>query len=233
MISRMGLLSRKQDLSLADFASYWMGKHRPLVCNRIPALKGYVQNLVTDQAQRGIDFKRGPLSFDGFSQLTFDSLTEMRQLIGPSVVEALVADEANFLHDITVITTLRNVVVTPPKSGKFAKRMSILRKRPNITIAEFQSEWFNAHSFLVKRIPGLLGYRQNLVIDRQKNRMADADDGMGLGIDGIVELWFEDVDAIERGFRSDRGKTTMMHAQEFISEISTFMVEATVIIPES
>jgi uncharacterized protein (TIGR02118 family) len=232
MIIRMGLLSRKQDLSLADFASYWMGKHGPLVCNRIPALKGYVQNLVTDQAQRGIDFKRGPLSFDGFSQLTFDSLTEMRQLIGPSVLEALVADEANFLHDITVITTLRNVVVTPPKSGKFVKRMSTLRKRPDITITEFQQEWFNAHSFLVKRIPGLLGYRQNLVIDRQKNRMADADDGMGLGIDGIVELWFEDVDAIERGFRSDRGRTTMMHAREFISEISTFMVEATEVVSE-
>jgi EthD domain len=62
---------------------------------------------------------------------------------------------------------------------------------------------------------------------------ADADDGMSLGIDGIVELWFEDVDAIERGFRSDRGRTTMMHAQEFISEISTFMVDATEIIPET
>lgn len=233
MIVRMGLLSRKLDMSLSDFSDYWHKKHGPLVCSKIPALKGYVQNVVTDQTQRGIDFKRGPLSFDGFSQLTFDSLTEMRQLIGPSVVEALVTDEANFLSDITVITTLRNVVVTPPKSGKFVKRMSTLRKRPDITMAEFQQEWFNAHSYLVKRIHGLLGYRQNLVIDRQKSRLADADDGMGLGIDGIVELWFEDVEAIERGFRSDRGKTTMMHAQEFISEISTFMVEATEVIAES
>jgi uncharacterized protein (TIGR02118 family) len=233
MIIRMGLLSRKHDMSQSDFASFWQGKHGPLVCSKIPALKGYVQNLVTDQLQRGIDFKRGPLSFDGFSQLSFDSLTEMRRLIGRQEIEALVADEVNFLSDITVITTLRNVVVTPPKSGKFVKRMSTLRKRPDITMAEFQQEWFNAHSFLVKRIPGLLGYRQNLVIDRQKNRLGDSDDGMGLGIDGIVELWFEDLDGIERGFRSDRGKTTMMHAQEFISEISTFMVEATVIIPES
>jgi uncharacterized protein (TIGR02118 family) len=233
MIVRMGLLSRKLDMSLSDFSDYWHKKHGPLVCSKIPALKGYVQNVVTDQVQRGIDFKRGPLSFDGFSQLTFDSLTEMRNLIGPSVVEALVADEANFLSDITVITTLRNVVVTPPKSGKFVKRMSTLRKRADITMGEFQQEWFNAHSYLVKRIPGLLGYRQNLVIDRQKSRLADADDGMGLGIDGIVELWFEDIEAIERGFRSDRGKTTMMHAQEFISEISTFMVEATEVIAEN
>ena len=98
---------------------------------------------------------------------------------------------------------------------------------------EFQRQWFNEHSYLVKRIPGLLGYRQNLVLDRQKSRNDDADDGMDVGIDGIVELWFEDVDAIERGFRSDRGRTTMMHAQEFISEISTFMVDTTEVIPET
>jgi uncharacterized protein (TIGR02118 family) len=233
MIIRMGLLSRKQDMSQSDFSHYWRNTHGPLVCTRIPALKGYVQNVVTDQVQRGIDYKRGPLSFDGFSQLTFDSLTEMRNLIGREEVETLVADEAHFLSDITVITTLQNVVVPPPKSGSFVKRMSTLRKRPDISMGEFQREWFNAHSYLVKRIPGLLGYRQNLVIDRQKNRLADADDGIGLGIDGIVELWFEDVDAIERGFRSDRGRTTMMHAQEFISEISTFMVDPIEVIPES
>jgi uncharacterized protein (TIGR02118 family) len=233
MIIRMGLLSRLQGMSMTDFSNYWKDKHGPLVCSNIPKLKSYVQNHVTDQIQRGIDFKRGPLSFDGFSQLGFDSLTNMRSQIGQSVVEALIADEANFLDDITVITTLRNVVVQPPKSGKFVKRMSTLRKRPDVTMPEFQRQWFNEHSYLVKRIPGLLGYRQNLVLDRQKSRTADADDGMSLGIDGIVELWFEDVDAIERGFRSDRGRTTMMHAQEFISEISTFMVDATEIIPES
>jgi uncharacterized protein (TIGR02118 family) len=233
MIIRMGLLSRRQGMSMTDFSSYWKNKHGSLVCSNIPNLKSYVQNHVTDQIQRGIDFKRGPLSFDGFSQLGFDSLTKMRSQIGQSVVEALIADEANFLDDITVITTLRNVVVQPPRSGKFVKRMSTLRKRPDVTMPEFQRQWFNEHSYLVKRIPGLLGYRQNLVIDRQKSRTADAVDGLSLGIDGIVELWFEDVDAIERGFRSDRGRTTMTHAQEFISEISTFMVDATEIIPET
>jgi uncharacterized protein (TIGR02118 family) len=232
MIIRMGLLTRRQGMSMTDFSNYWRDTHGPLACSNIPNLKSYVQNHVTDQIQRGIDFKRGPLSFDGFSQLGFDSLTDMRSQMGHSVVEALIADEANFLNDITVITTLRNVVVQPPKSGKFVKRMSTLRKRPDVTMPEFQRQWFNEHSYLVKRIPGLLGYRQNLVIDRQKSRTADSDDGMSLGIDGIVELWFEDVDAIERGFRSDRGRTTMMHAQEFISEISTFMVDATEIIPE-
>ena len=46
-----------------------------------------------------------------------------------------------------------------------------------------------------------------------------------LPIDGIVELWFEDLDGLNSGFASDAGKTLMTHATEFIAEISTFLVE--------
>jgi hypothetical protein len=60
----------------------------------------------------------------------------------------------------------------------------------------------------------------------------DADNGRGrpitydeFPVDGIVELWFRDAEDLESGFRSACGKTLMTHAEEFIAEISTFLVD--------
>jgi len=40
-----------------------------------------------------------------------------------------------------------------------------------------------------------------------------------------VELWFRDAEELESGFGSSSGNTLMTHAEEFIAEISTFLVE--------
>jgi hypothetical protein len=51
-----------------------------------------------------------------------------------------------------------------------------------------------------------------------------------LPIDGIVELWFADTAAIDAAFASVRGKETMAHAETFIGEITTFLVEPFVVV---
>ncbi|EUB99236.1 Ethyl tert-butyl ether degradation EthD [Rhizobium sp. CF080] len=232
MIVRFGLLTRRQDLTPEAFADYWRGTHAGIVKKHMPNLHGYLQNRVVDRTQKGIDYKRGSVEVDGLAQLFFPSLADIRGFGDEATLKALKEDEDQFLGGIAILTALQNTVVTPPTSGTFVKRMSFLRKRPDISIEQFQDEWFNMHSILVKRIPGLLGYRQNLVIDRQTDRFNAADTGAEVNVDGVVELWFESTDAIEKGFRSPRGITTMTHAQEFISEISTYMVEVTEIIPE-
>jgi len=76
----------------------------------------------------------------------------------------------------------------------------------------------------VKRLPEVKGYTQNLIFDRAHGRGRPATYGE-LPIDGIVELWFTDVERLNTGFASDAGKTLMAHATEFIAEISTFLVE--------
>lgn len=232
MIVRFGLLTRRQDLSAAAFSDYWRDTHADVVKKNMPGLEGYLQNHVVDRTQKGIDYKRGALEVDGLSQMFFSSLADMRRAASPNALQAVQKDEQNFVGDIAVLTALQNVVVAPPISGSFVKRMSFLRKRPDISIEKFQDEWINLHSVLVKRQPGLLGYRQNLVIDRQKNRFNTDEASADVPVDGVVELWFENTDAIDRAFRSPSGITTMTHAQEFISEISTFMVAVNEVVPE-
>lgn len=62
----------------------------------------------------------------------------------------------------------------------------------------FDEEWRLEHARLVKLVPGVRGYRQNVVVGREA--------------DG-------------RAFSTPEGVTLMQHATTFIDEITTFLVE--------
>ena len=62
---RMGLLKKKQDRTTEDFQRYWREHHAGLA-RKLPGLRGYVQNHIIDQMQRGITYQRGPEQLDGF-----------------------------------------------------------------------------------------------------------------------------------------------------------------------
>lgn len=102
--------------------------------------------------------------------------------------------------------------------------MSFLRRRPDVDEATFEREWRIEHARLVKLMPGVEGYRQNLIVERQvvKGTPCGYDE---LPIDGIVELWFSDTDSLNVAFASPQGVETMAHAKTFIDEITTFLVE--------
>ena len=218
----MGLLQRKSDISPGAFRSHWRQFHAPIAA-RLPGLRRYHQNHVIDAVQRGIDYPRGPVQVDGFSELWFDGQQAIDGAIASDAMTELAADEAQFVGDIYVITAEQHVVIPTPPGAPLIKRMSTLRRRDDVTAEQFRHEWFDVHSILVKRLPQVKGYTQNLISQRSHRRTPVSRDE--LPIDGIVELWFEDVASLEAGFRSPAGTTLMTHAREFIAEISTFLVE--------
>lgn len=184
------------------------------------AVRGHVFNRVIDRAQRAIQYDRSTFEVDAFAQLFFDSVSDGQAAVADGLMRSGIADSQ--IADMTVVTALQNTVVAPP-IGKAIKRMSLLKKRPDVSTEMFQQEWFDMHSVLVKRLTGLRGYRQNFVLDGPRS-----DDG-GFQVDGIVELWFEDLDAIEVAFNSPRGNTLMTHAKEFIGQINTYVVDPEVL----
>ncbi|MEQ1882969.1 MAG: EthD domain-containing protein [Burkholderiales bacterium] len=221
----MGLIRKKADWTTNDFFAYWRGKHGPLAA-RLPNLREYWQNTVTERLQRGIDFARGPWDFDGFSQLWFDDASRADQTFKHGeMASALIADEQHFLGALHILTTSQHVVVTVPEAprrGALLKRISTLKRRPDITEEDFRREWI-VHRDLVQKMPGVAGYRQNVVIAREriKGQACGYDD---LPIDGIVELWFESPATLEAAFSSAAGRTTMAHAKTFLAEITAFVV---------
>jgi len=223
---RMGLLWKKPDWTMDAFRAYWRDKHGPLAA-RAPNLREYWQNFVTDRIQRGIDFARGPWDFDGFSQLYFDDSRQAHHAFTKSeIAAALIADEQRFLGDLHIVTAEQNVVIPVPASPKreaLLKRVSTLKRRPDVSEDDFRREWI-VHRDLVSQMPGVAGYRQNVVIEREriKGKPCGYEE---LPIDGIVELWFKNAATLEAAFGSPAGRTTMKHALTFLAEITAFAVQ--------
>jgi uncharacterized protein (TIGR02118 family) len=219
----MGLLKKKDEWSKYEFRKYWLENHAKVVLSTdLPGLVGYRQNHVLDSEQRGIEYARGPLQFDGFSQLWF---ADDAVIPAGFANDRLVADENHFMGTLHIVTAQSNTVVPPPQDeGTGIKRMSLLKRLPGMSVEEFRHEWFVRHAELVPTMPGVRGYRQNLIVRRElvKGQECAYED---LPIDGIVELWFDNTESLDAAFSSPEGKTTMAHAKTFISEITTFLVQ--------
>lgn len=222
---RMGLIRKKSDWSTEDFQSYWREKHGPLAARAL-GLRGYWQNAVTERMQRGIDFARGPWDFDGFSQLWFDDVGQASHAFKDSDLAAeLMADEQRFLGGLHIVTAEQRVVIEVPERqarARLLKRISTLKRCSDISEEDFRREW-RVHGDLVRKMPGVGAYRQNVVIGRELVK-GDECPYEDLPIDGIVELWFENSATLEAAFSSDAGRETMAHAKTFLAEITAFLV---------
>ena len=111
------------------------------------------------------------LDFDGFSELWFDDLPSMQAAFAAEKqVKELGEDEARFIGDLKLITAIQHVVIPKPTGVPLIKRMSTLKRRPDVSAEKFKEEWFDVHSVLVKRLPQVKAYTQNLIFDRSHGR---------------------------------------------------------------
>jgi uncharacterized protein (TIGR02118 family) len=228
MIVRSGLIQKKPQWSDEEFRRYWREHHGALAA-QLPGLRRYEQNHVIDSVQRGISYERGPEQLDGFSMLWFDSEEAMRVAIASDAGQALVADEEHFIGDLRIVALDQVEVIAPATGRPLIKRMSLLRRRPDVSPERFKHEWRVEHARLVRQVSGVRGYRQNLIVGREvpKGAPVGYED---LPVDGIVELWFDDAKSLDAAFASPEGVKLMSHAREFIAEITTFLVERHVIV---
>ena len=230
MITRMGILTRRPDLTPEQFRRHWLEVHGPLAA-RLPGLRRYQQNHVVDASQLAIDHARGAWEVDGFSQLWFDDIDAMRRAVESPELRPDLPDIANFCGEVKLVVCQPNVVVpVAADAGPLVKRMSILTRRPDITAERFRDEWFGFHAEAVRKFPNLVGYTQNLVIDREGADLTNPAPYEQVPIDGVVELWFRSVDDVRTAFSSSAAEVSQRHALDFIGTITTYLVETHVIV---
>lgn len=228
MIVRSGLIRKKPEWTPEEFRRYWREHHGALAA-KLPGLRRYEQNHVVDSVQRGFTYPRGPEQLDGFSMLWFDSEEAMRGAMKSDAGRALIADENHFIGDLRIVTIDQVEVIPCANDRPIIKRMSLLRRLPDVSPERFKHEWREEHARLVKRVDGVRGYRQNLIVSREVPK-GNPVEYERLPVDGIVELWFDNADSLNAAFSSPQGLTLMTHAREFIGEITTFLVERHVIV---
>ena len=84
-----------------------------------------------------------------------------------------------------------------------------LRRKPGLSLAEFQDYWLNKHGPLVRRLQPALGMARYVQVHRR-------DDELGLGMakvrgapepyDGVAELWWESEEAFRASGRMPKGR---------------------------
>ncbi|MGL4290691.1 MAG: EthD domain-containing protein [Phreatobacter sp.] len=220
MISRLGLLRRKAVLKAADFAAHWREAHGSLVTG-LPGLHGYLQHRVIDPGQRG------DWAIDGISELQFADIDAMRAAVASQAFAAMTASTPAFLDQTNIVVCEKHAAIPlAAGDGPMVKRMSILRRWPEVSPETFRSEWLGRHAELVRTWPKLLGYTQNLVIARYSEHTSETsyDD---TPVDGVVELWFRSKEDAAEVLTTSAFARTKEHTDTIVASVAPYFVETT------
>lgn len=225
MISRISLLKCREGVSEEAFRDGMMGAVHDVI-TAMPELRAGEINFVTDRQQRS-HLGRGAIDIDGFIEMFFDSYGDMEEAYRQSGDALLAALEPLVEEPLSTLVAVkkRDTLVPAYLDGKAIKRVSFCDRKEGVDAATFHDEWWYTHSLLVKLMSGYCGYNQNLVIDRlvQGKPVHYAD----LPVEGMVEFWFEDMDAFDECYSTTGFKLrASVHAAEFIGTVTTYFVQA-------
>lgn len=220
MISRFELLNKNDDLSMDEFKAKW--HEHAAVEMKTANLKELNHTYITDHNQDH-PLGRGPVEVDGYTERVFDDMYEMEQGVA-SVADELAESLKSFASGNKVLVCAKKFDTVVPeelKGQKLIKRMSFLGLKEGVTMAQFQHEWWGLHSDLVRKMPGYVGYAQNLVIDRlvDGKRVPYSE----LPVAGVVEFWYKDEEGFKACFAGEEFKTTAAHGCTFLGSVTTNM----------
>lgn len=221
MIISVGIMCKKDDMSMEDFRDYLLNVHGPKI-QALPEVEAYQQNHVLEMQQ--FDVASGGQKVDALNMLWFKDHEAMEKCFASPAYQEVIADEQNFVGDLKVVTVEQRQVIPVNKEKTLIKRMSFITRHPAIDFYKFRYEWYVVHADFVKKMEEVQGYRQNLVMERYypRGRFANR---QTVPIDGIVELFFETPELLNQAFSSENGISARWHTQSCINDVTPFLVK--------
>ena len=219
MLKQVTIIKKRPDLSADAFEEYWRTRHAEVVCE-LPGLRRYVQNHMAAAGSR----------VDGIAEVWFDDIDAMRANVGHPALEAIRADERNFID----VDTMDSIIVEPATiidgDATGAKLIVLVKRNPALEPERFHRAWRDevggAMAALAEEPHAPTRYEQD------HTRAGAYRQGREPAFDGTASLWFADQDAAGAFFASpgfanvagvERG---LMNA----SEIQAVMVEPVTIL---
>jgi len=108
-------------------------------------------------------------------------------------------------------------------------RCGLFNRRPELDEARFRQHWIGVHGPLAARLPGLGTYRQNHILER----LYEAGDSPVQAIDGISQLSFDSVAAMERSDASPEYAACKEDIPKFQGGITILVIEADELMPHA
>ena len=109
MIKTIGLLTRKDGWTHAQFMKHWVEVHAPLA-HAVPGLRRYVQNHILDERTRA-DIAATAVEIDGVAELWFDDHAALEAASRTPEMKALHADGALFIGRIRSYIVEEKIIV--------------------------------------------------------------------------------------------------------------------------
>jgi len=107
------------------------------------------------------------------------------------------------------------------------KAISLLVRRPELTHEQFVKHWLEIHAPLALKVSGIRRYVQSHIVDERRRPDIPA---IGLEIDGIAELWYDNRDTMTRALATPEMKALHADGALFIGRIQSFLVEEKAVI---
>jgi uncharacterized protein (TIGR02118 family) len=162
---------------------------------------------------------------DQFARVIRADLAKWKQVIVAASVRIDQDRLGCSAHDMTPepATALRG-------NTDMVKSISLLTRKPGITREEFIRHWVDQHAPLAHAVPGLRRYVLSLIEEEPTRPDIPTQE---MQVDGIAELWYDDMQALRRGVASAEAQRLRADGALFIGRIKTFVTVENVIIPRA
>jgi uncharacterized protein (TIGR02118 family) len=228
MIKLMGMIKRKEGMSVEDFHAYWRDVHAPMIAGS-PGLRQYIQNHTVPEL-----YSEYPPAFDGMAEAWFDDLDGFETAVASPGWQRAIVDVPNFMvgagRIMSTEVPMIDALPTARERQSLVKYVGLLTRKPGLSVADFQNHWRDVHGPLVKaEFPEMRRYVQSHAIP------SEYENGTSPSWDGIPEAWFDSLDVFPWHMVKRTGDKTstpaaLDSANTFIQPIPSLVVREVIIV---
>lgn len=206
MIKALSTFKRRPGSTVEEFRQYWQTTHAGHV-TKLEGLRRYVQNPAHDSAYA----KGREPAFDGIAETWFDDTDAMRAVADSAAYGAVRADEPNFIDMSTMATLVCNEVVIIDGPAAPFKFITMVQRRADLGVAEFQRYWREVHGPLAAHNGLIRRYVQNHARPRAY------ESGRAPRYDGAAVTWFDSFDDLRASAQSPELAATRADEANFLT----------------
>jgi uncharacterized protein (TIGR02118 family) len=186
MINAVNLLRRRPGMSVDAFQTHWRTEHAELIV-QLPGVIRYVQSHPLPET-----YEAGDPVYDGVAELWANGSQAFRNIGASDVYKAVQADEEKFLDRaaIGLVLTDERIVKEGAVSNEAVKCIRFLKRAPNISVDDFQSQWRDDHGPKTAALPSVIRYAQ------YPARLGGYAKGREPAYDGFDITWHDSADTI-------------------------------------
>lgn len=212
MIHQMIFAAPRPGLSVPDFQDYWLHQHAVRYASQIPQIRRYKVDTVVPPPT-GV----GEPPWSGIAEIWLRNEEEqLASLQTPEFLDGARSDEprwAAFWQTVALDTdaSVPLAALTPPEAPDqdAVKLVRLVKRAGGVGLDAFRRAMVEEYALRLGDVPGLRGLMVNLCRDGLY--------GVGEAVlDGAVQLWFDDFDALSRAATTPEWAKAQFHLQTFV-----------------